>query len=392
MAMNIQERSGGFQLRIIHKLLPRPFFHTFDSRIEAESYGNLLKASLARGTVPADVLAKLNPPKRANDSTVLELLVDYRTNNASISRTDDKDTGYLEKEFVAERVSDIDFDFISAFTKRLRLRPMAPSTIRARIGLLGRVWDFHHSKTKAENIANPWRKLPEGYSVANEAEQKLIIAAGKEVKRDQERDRRLEPGEEDRIERVLAGEKFLEDRERALQPNPELRTMFRCLLSLGGRMREVYMLTRGQVDFPKGVVHLNGTKGHRDARKPRDVPMRRAIRATLKEWIDQLPEGENRLFPSYWSGTSDKDELEKVSNNVSKALAVVYEHAMCEGLRTHDVRHEATCRWVLLERADGRYALERDMVVKIMGWTSPTMIKRYLSLRGEDLAAIVGDL
>jgi len=93
---------------------------------------------------------------------VSELLTSYKTSNVSISRADTKDSGYVAREFVAERVSDIDYDFVAALALRLRVRPMTPSTIRARIGLLGRVWDWHLARSKSKGIANPWRILPAG--------------------------------------------------------------------------------------------------------------------------------------------------------------------------------------------------------------------------------------
>jgi len=392
MSMNVQQRGTGFQLRVKDRLLPKAFFHTFGSRIEAESYGNLLKAQLARGVVPREVLDKLSPPKRGSDPMVTDLLTSYKTRNASISRTDTKDSGYVAREFAAERMSDIDYDFVEAFARRLRMRPMTPSTIRARIGLLGRVWDWHLGRSGSKGISNPWRLLPAGYSVANEKEQEEIVRSGKTIKRDQHRDRRLEQGEEDRIERVLDGEKLREDRERGLTANPELKVLFRCLLHTGARMREIYMLRRNQVDIASAYVTLAGTKGHRGALKPRKVPLRKALIATLSSWLAHLPAKEDRLFPNLWSGTEDKDELEGVSNRLSQQLSAVYDHAICPGLRTHDIRHEATCRWVTLQTPDGRYALSEQVVVKLMGWSSPAMIRRYLSLRGEDLAAMVSDL
>lgn len=389
--MSIQERSGGHQLRIIHKLLPRAFFHTFDSRLEAESYGNLLKASLARGEVPREVLEKLTDSKRTDDLMVLELLQKYREENSSISDTDTKDSGYVEKEFGAERLSDVDYDFAEKFARRLRLRPMTPSTIRSRVGLLGRVWEWHYAKTSEKSVAIPWRLLPPGYSVANEKEQKEILESGKQIKRDQHRERRLNPGEEDRIEAVLAGQKFL-DRERALNPSPELKVLFRLIMNTGCRMREAYMLTREQVSKDMRVLHVNGTKGHRRALKPRDVAIRKNLRETLGVWIENLPKGEARLFPNIWDGSTDTNGLNRISNSCSKLLKALFEHAQCEDLTTHDLRHEATCRWVLLKKEDGAYALTDQAVVKMMGWTSPSMIKRYLSLRGEDLAEMIGDL
>lgn len=58
MAVNVQIRANGrAQLRVTHKLLPRPFFFTFDTEPEARGYGDQLQALLDRGVVPAELLA-----------------------------------------------------------------------------------------------------------------------------------------------------------------------------------------------------------------------------------------------------------------------------------------------------------------------------------------------
>ena len=157
-------------------------------------------------------------------------------------------------------------------------------------------------------------------------------------------------------------------------------------------MREAYTLTRRHVNDDLRILQVDGTKGHRGALKPRDVAIRKDLRETLREWLKILPDGEQRLFPGIWDGSTKDEDLDKVSNNCSKLFKALFEHAKCVGLTTHDLRHEATCRWVLLKKDDGSYALTQDAVVKMMGWTSPSMIKRYLSLRGEDLAEMIGDL
>ena len=63
MATNIQPRAGKHQLRVAHKLLPKPFFFTFLTLAEAESYRDALMALLARGVVPVEMLAKPKAPE-----------------------------------------------------------------------------------------------------------------------------------------------------------------------------------------------------------------------------------------------------------------------------------------------------------------------------------------
>lgn len=55
MAVSVQMRNGRAQLRVTSPLLPRPFFHTFDTELEARKYGKQLAELLARGIVPVEL-------------------------------------------------------------------------------------------------------------------------------------------------------------------------------------------------------------------------------------------------------------------------------------------------------------------------------------------------
>lgn len=53
----------------------------------------------------------------------------------------------------------------------------------------------------------------------------------------------------------------------------------------------------------------------------------------------------------------------------------------------HDLRHEATCRWMQMRQPGGGWVFSDVEICRIMGWTSTDMMLTYASLRGEDLAA-----
>lgn len=53
-----------------------------------------------------------------------------------------------------------------------------------------------------------------------------------------------------------------------------------------------------------------------------------------------------------------------------------------EGLRFHDLRHEAISRMVLIERN-----LRVSEIMAIVGHSSLKMLQRYTNLRGDELAA-----
>jgi integrase len=57
------------------------------------------------------------------------------------------------------------------------------------------------------------------------------------------------------------------------------------------------------------------------------------------------------------------------------------------GLHEHDLRHEATCRWLELKDAQGRDMFRLEELNRIMGWKPGSlMAQRYASFRAEDLA------
>ena len=337
--------------------------------------------------VPQEVMLALRPPKLDYDVAVSQMLGDYLREQASASKTDHELVGVMRAAFPGTRFSGVSYDFAVDFVARLRVQARnGPGTIRAKVGCLGRVWDWFLATNKLRELANPWRILPAGYSIATTAEQKQLTEAGKTVKRDQERNRRLRDGEQDNIERVLAGE-LLIDAERPLKPTAELGMMFRAIVDTGMRLRECYVLTRSRVVFGKeNYLDLEGTKGDRGAVKPRRVPLRPRLRKLFAEWIANMEPGQERLFPESWNGSRSDKDLARTTAKLSAQFASLFRHAQCADFREHDLRHEATCRWVLLKGPDGHWIYRESEIIMMMGWKSNRMYLRYASLRGSDLS------
>lgn len=88
------------------------------------------------------------------------------------------------------------------------------------MGVYGRILDRHFRRTTVhgeQQPANPFRHLPRGYSTYTTEEAAALRKAGsstksgkpKLAKRDQTRDCRFGPGEGDRIDMALRGERLL---------------------------------------------------------------------------------------------------------------------------------------------------------------------------------------
>lgn len=391
MAINIQQRGNAFQLRVTHKLLKRRFISTFDTREQAHEYGTELNNKLNKGVIPPEIQRRCNEPKMANEDTTHTVLNNYKDNELT-SKSDRELAQLATNHLDVVPLSLVTYEFVLQHAKKLRTEHnLSPTTVTKRIACIARAWQRYLNSTEQRSVANIWRNLPNGSSVATDDEKKELLAQNKKIKNSAARDYRFEEGDEDRIERVFAGEKLINS-QRTLKPSKELHMMYRLILWTGVRLRECYTLEKSQIDLPKRVIHVKGTKGVRGATKPRDVPIRAQLATWLKEWLKQLPENEQRLFPSLWDGSREDNELKKTTNRLSQEFTRLFKHAQMDKFTEHVLRHEATCRWFLLKNEKNEWVFRPEMIQKIMGWTDPKMLNRYVSLRGADLAELLGDL
>ncbi len=163
------------------------------------------------------------------------------------------------------------------------------------------------------------------------------------------RDRRLSGDEEQRL------------LEHADYPMHELIVL---ALETGMRQGELMALTWPGVDLKRRIVTLADTKWG----EGRTVPLsKRAVKT-----IESLPRRlDGRLFP------------EARASSVSHKFRALCNAAGIEGLRFHDLRHEATSRLFEL-------GLNPMEVAAITGHKTLVMLKRYTHLRAEDLAQKLG--
>jgi integrase len=177
---------------------------------------------------------------------------------------------------------------------------------------------------------------------------------------------------------ALAGAKR-KGRERALEVDPALQLLFELILNTGLRLVEAYRLRVDQVDTIKGVIKVEGSKGERGRIKPRVVPLVPALRPLLADWCKDRV---GLIFP-FWDGR--EESRKRTSARLGARFRVLFDYARVPGCTEHDLRHEATCRWVTMRDKHGRWMWSEVEVCKIMGWTDTKMMMRYASLRGEDL-------
>lgn len=359
---SIQRRGDKFQLRVKSPLLPKPYFDTFPTYDEAKDYGDRLEAMLAQGRVPFDLLEK-SPDKV--DRTQLARVIDGYLRAAPVTDSDRALLEVIRAEVVGVGVHQATYAWVQDYVRARKVRDrLAPGTIRKRVGSLARVLDWHHRATTGRDGVNPFRMLPRGYSAYTAAEAQESGAAPRDVVRD----RRLLPAEEAAVRRALDAPQ---------RRDPALTLLVDLSLDTGLRLSEAYRLRWDQVDLARGVLRVDGSKGHRGVLKPRVVPLKPVLREKLKGG------GEGLVFP-FWDGTPEGRE--KTSSKLSVRLGALFDSAGVKDFTAHDMRHEAACRWFELRDAAGRWLFSDVEICRIMGWSNLSMVLRYASIRGEDLA------
>lgn len=329
-------RNGAWQYTVKRKgVLDKPRYYTFDSEVEGDAFCARLEAMLDKGLVPAEMLAT------SVEENVETLVAAYRV-DMHPAPSDEPLLNLLVQRNGSTRLASLDYEWGARWVKEFKERGLSPNTIKHHVGAFSRCIDWAlRSKHCDKLLANPFKLLPKGYAL-------------KPGESEVERDRRLEPGEEEKLRAVLEGDYLL---------------MFNLALETGMRMSEIYTLTPEKVDIERKTIFLTNTKDPKkrflkgEGRK-RQVPMSTTLR--------QLMVG----FKGFDFGPKSAATTSKLSVYFGRR----FKKAGCEDLNFHDLRHEATCRFY------ERTKLSDLQIAKILGHKDPRMLARYANLRGSDLA------
>lgn len=364
MATSRQRSSGTWEFTVKRKLLlPKPLFFTFDTHDEGVAYCQKLEAMLDNGIIP--------PEFQTRAIFTLDQIVEIYERECHISQADKEMMSALRSKVVDVKLSEISYEWADNWVKSLkRNHALSPSRVRHYVGALARCFDWG-GKKYPEMTLNIMRMLPKGYSAYTPAD---IEAAG-ENRSDVERDRRLVGNEEVRIRQVLTGEN---PNKRQKAPGYSRRVpltmIFEMALETAMRMREMFTLTKEQVDLKKRTIFLDKTKnGDR-----RQVPMSSVLLPLVEAYIADVPDG-SLIYP-FWDGDLTPDSLRSSTTKLSQQWGRIFETAGCPDLNFHDLRHEATSR--IFERT----TLDPISISRITGHKDPRMLRRYANLRGSDLA------
>jgi integrase len=380
MPFFVRSRNDGktYELRIKHGCLPKPVYFTFDVQEDAQRAGQRAIAALERGEVPA----RLTRAERRSLVNISQAILGYRAIRAvppSIQRLLDT----VMNNSGTRLLADVNYDWAEAWIRAMKLeKQLAPGTIRKRKGALSDVFDWVVRAHPMCLGANPLHQLPHGYSGYDEYTRQALAEQGIDIPRDVERNRRIDSDEETRIVAVLqaraeAGQ-TLEERAEA----EGLNLMFQLALRTAMRMREIYRLEQAQIRIADKTIYLSKSKnGDR-----RQVPLSSKARAVLETPWPALEAArrDGELVPLR-DGRLEPEALAVTTARLSRLFTNVFVEAGSDDLHFHDTRHEALCRWVL-ESPE----LTSEQLGRAAGMRDARTRTRYLSLRGSELADILG--
>lgn len=316
-----ERRPAGWRVKIRRRGFPQRS-RTFDTKAEAERWARDQEASMDAG--------RWRDMAEAERTTLADALDRYErevTPAKKGARQESQRIAQWQGSSLAERslASIRGMDLADWRDSRLN-EGRAPSTIRNDLTLISHLYRIARTEWGMEGLHNPVQ----------------------DVRRPRQRpgrERRLEPGEEERL-RAEAG--------------PEWNALLTVALETAMRRGELVSLRWANVYLRRRVARLPETKND----SARDVPLSSSAVAALESLPRDIGGRVFRWTPDY----------------VTKGWRELCRRAGVRGLTFHDLRHEATSRLV----ESGRYSLME--VAAITGHKTMVMLKRYTQLRAEELA------
>jgi len=303
---------------------------TFLTKKDAEDWAKIKESEMIRGHFINN--------RDAEKTTLGELIERYRADVLPTKRGNGFSPALnaLDAAFGRLALSAITSKRVAGYRDK-RLKERSPDTARKEINLLSKLIDLAGKEWGITIPINPCKMVSRP-------------AAGKA------RDRRLEG---DELKRLLSASK------------PHMASIIEFGVETAARLGELLSVKWADVDLKRRVMVIRGIddRGTKNDDAYRAVPLSSRAVETLRN-LKTMPRSiDGRVF--YWW---------KASDSFNKSWRRVCKRAGVEGLRFHDLRHEATSR--LFEKG----VFDSMEVASITGHKTLAMLKRYTHLRAEDLA------
>ena len=330
---SITKRGRYWRAQIVRRGYP-PQYRTFDSRAEAEAWSRALESEMDRGSFVSRV--------ESEKTTLAEALQRYEreisVNKAHPQQDHQRIRHWLRQDLAHHFLANIrGVDFAKYRDDRLALG-RAANTVRLELALVGHLFEIARKEWGMEGLMNPLKNIrkPSGSN---------------------ERDRRLRDGEYEQLSEALSK-----------SDNPWVRPAFDLAIETSLRQGMLVALRWDWIDLSRQVIWIpvecrrHGNKG-----VPPALPLSLKAVGVLRS----LPRStDGRVFPT------TQNAIVCVWKKTLKRLGI-------DGLRWHDLRHEAASR--LFEKG-----LNPMEVASITGHKTLTMLRRYTHLQPETLARKLG--
>lgn len=322
----IRHRKGKWQVQVRHRGLPN-LSRTFNLKADAIRWSKQIEVDVDRRGAGPDrsVLRGL---------TLADLLRRFRDTHCPHRRGGKIDAAiinaFLRTDLSEKCLSELSPEGFALYRDQ-RLRFVRPATINRELGLIQRILELARVEWSIPISDNP-------------------VKAIRKPTPDRARERRLKPGELDRL--VEASKN---SRNRLLLP------LIRLAIATGMRRGELLNARWGDIDWAASTLHIPHTK----TGEPRTIPLteqaKRILAGLAVDWFDGA-----QIVPLS-------------AESVKLAWARLTRRAGIADLHFHDLRHEAVSRFF-------EFGLTVPEVALISGHRDPRMLFRYTHLRAEDVA------
>jgi len=350
MAHIRQRKSGTFEVTIKHQTLPKPIRCSADTHEDALAFVKKTEEQLKTGTLPQEYLIDKPQTHYTVKGFINEVL-----HSGHFSASDKPLLKIVITDIGPLHLNNITQKHLSEWIAQMKRRQLTPGSIKKRVGALARALDL--AVYRGIIPMNPPRQLPRNFANYGENDGMII--------QDDIRTRRLEPGEEERLRKVLI-------------TNPDFYDFFEMALETAMRLSEISTLSWDQVQPKKNTIFLTKTKNGDN----RQVPMTSIVKALLerRRKASTNPKNEEGDLTGFVFPYFDDNNKIRTSRRISYYWAQVAKKAHTPDLHFHDLRHEATCR--LYEKT----TFTDIQISLITGHKDPRMLRRYSNLRGSMLA------
>ena len=295
---------------------------TFETKADAETWARLVESEMDRGVFQSTRESERTTVGAALDRYAAEILPSKKSQKPELSRM-----AHLKSRLGSYSLASVTSTVLAGYRDQ-RLKETGPQSVIHELSLLGRVY---------RAAVMEWGiSLPAG----------IPTALVRKPKKPSGRDRRLEDGEAGAILAHL---------------RPPMDAIFCFATFTAMRRGEIAAMVWKNVDLRGRVLLV--PEGDAKNGEARQVPL-----SAEAVWI--LQNVTRRIDGKVWGVQPD---------SITQAVARARKKAGITGLRTHDMRHEATSR--LFEMGFGQVE-----AAAVTGHKDLRMLQRYTHLKGGDLA------